>query len=434
MKSRVPGRSVRAIGSLATACLIAVALFSALSTGPRIGAKPVAAQADPNSSVDLTDQFANVVLPPDMGQTSAKVYVSATGHTIQGEMLDYWRANGAKSVYGSPITEPFAAANGYYSQAFEAGVFQFRPEFLWTEDPNVRLMPISGPVLNHRVGNLRRDGHRALGGGDSRTSPWRWVNPNGAAAQNAISADGIYASDTGHTITDEMLDWYNRHEGQFYLGNPLSQQVRERGVTVQYFEGGLLMRSSAGAMSLAPIARENAKLLGLSTKRVEQAGLPEFDESLFITDPYPGGYADISAPGRKWIEVSISQQTLWAYQGTTEVARSLVSTGLEPNHTEIGTFHVRYKKEKETMTGFTNATGEVVGLGDGSGQQTGERYEVKDIPHVMYFDADAEALHGAYWHNNFGNRMSHGCVNLPLDFAAFLYGWAPLGTEVWVHD
>jgi lipoprotein-anchoring transpeptidase ErfK/SrfK len=51
----------------------------------------------------------------------------------------------------------------------------------------------------------------------------------------------------------------------------------------------------------------------------------------------------------------------------------------------------------------------------------------------MYFDSDAEALHGAYWHNNFGNPMSHGCVNLPLDFAHFLYGWAPLGTMVWVH-
>ncbi len=52
----------------------------------------------------------------------------------------------------------------------------------------------------------------------------------------------------------------------------------------------------------------------------------------------------------------------------------------------------------------------------------------------MYFNLDAEALHGAYWHNNFGHKMSHGCVNLPLYFATWLYGWAPLGTEVWVHQ
>jgi len=143
---------------------------------------------------------------------------------------------------------------------------------------------------------------------------------------------------------------------------------------------------------------------------------------------------DQSAPGRKHIEVSIGKQTLWAYQGNTLVAQSLVSTGIEPNHTEKGDFHVRFKEKSETMTGFTNATGEVVGLGDGTGDQHGIPYEVKDVPNVMYFDLDAEALHGAYWHNNFGNPMSHGCINLPLDFAQFLFGWAPLGTEVWVHQ
>ncbi len=42
----------------------------------------------------------------------------------------------------------------------------------------------------------------------------------------------------------------------------------------------------------------------------------------------------------------------------------------------------------------------------------------------MYFNGD-EALHGAYWHNNFGNRMSHGCVNMPIDVAEFVYDWAP---------
>jgi hypothetical protein len=432
MKSTSP--LVRVMSSLAVATVIAVAFFSTVSTVPQLGATTVAAQTDPNASAELANQFANVILPPDMGQTTNQVYVSATGHTVQGQMLDYWRANGAASVYGNPISEPFAAPNGYYSQAFEAGVFQFLPEYLWTEDPDVRLMPISNIVLNHRVGNMRRDGKRAYGGGDSRTHPWRWVDPAGSAAQRAINAGGIYASDTGHTITDEMLAWFNDHEGWFYLGDPLSQQVRERGVTVQYFEGGLLMRDSEGTMSLAPVAKENAKVLGLKTRRVERGNLPEFDEGLFMTSPNPSQWGDIYAPGRKRIEVSISEQTLWAYHGDTLVSQTLVSTGLAPNNTELGIFHVRYKKEKETMSGFTNATGEVVGLGDGSGQQTGERYEVKDIPHVMYINSDAEALHGAYWHNNFGNRMSHGCINLPLDFAAFLYGWAPLGTEVRVYE
>jgi lipoprotein-anchoring transpeptidase ErfK/SrfK len=44
------------------------------------------------------------------------------------------------------------------------------------------------------------------------------------------------------------------------------------------------------------------------------------------------------------------------------------------------------------------------------------------------------AFHGAYWHDDFGKPRSHGCVNLPLQFAEWLYEWAPLGTRVWIHD
>ncbi|MBA3337243.1 MAG: L,D-transpeptidase, partial [Chloroflexia bacterium] len=123
----------------------------------------------------------------------------------------------------------------------------------------------------------------------------------------------------------------------------------------------------------------------------------------------------------------------------TLVLQSLVSTGKDPNGTEVGDFHVRIKELEETMSGFTDATGEVVGLGDEQSElkepdASEERYEVADVPHVMYINFDAEALHGAYWHDNFGEKMSHGCINLPLDVAAFLFSWAPLGTEVRVIE
>ncbi len=57
------------------------------------------------------------------------------------------------------------------------------------------------------------------------------------------------------------------------------------------------------------------------------------------------------------------------------------------------------------------------------------KYYIKDVPHVMYF-YQAYAFHGAYWHNNFGSRASHGCVNLPLTSAEWLYNWAQVGTRV----
>ena len=141
------------------------------------------------------------------------------------------------------------------------------------------------------------------------------------------------------------------------------------------------------------------------------------------------------APGPKRIEVSIDQQHLWAYEGDTLVLETPVSTGIEPNHTEVGRFRVRYKVLTEDMRGATDAQGNVVWVvGDGGSAPPGSiPYGVPDVPNVMYIDLDAEALHGAYWHNNFGQRMSHGCINLPLPVAEFLYGWAPLGTPVTVY-
>ena len=112
---------------------------------------------------------------------------------------------------------------------------------------------------------------------------------------------------------------------------------------------------------------------------------------------------------------------------------TLVSTGLPPNNTERGRFHIRMKFEKQTMSGFESGTGEVVSLGDNP-VAGASFWEVKDVPNVMYVNTDAEALHGAYWHNNFGRPMSHGCINLPLDVADWMYGWAPIGTMVLVHD
>jgi lipoprotein-anchoring transpeptidase ErfK/SrfK len=60
----------------------------------------------------------------------------------------------------------------------------------------------------------------------------------------------------------------------------------------------------------------------------------------------------------------------------------------------------------------------------------GEYYNVPDVPDVMYFTGVGHAFHGTYWHSNFGQVMSHGCVNLPLDVSAFLYDWTPMGTPV----
>jgi lipoprotein-anchoring transpeptidase ErfK/SrfK len=122
------------------------------------------------------------------------------------------------------------------------------------------------------------------------------------------------------------------------------------------------------------------------------------------------------AKARKAIVVSVGQQMMWVYKGDEVVLSSYVSTGRAGFETPLGTFFILTKLPSQTMEG-------VIG---------GEYYNVPDVPNVMYFTNQGHALHGTYWHNNFGTPMSHGCVNLPMDVAAWLYNWAPVGTPVYI--
>ena len=66
--------------------------------------------------------------------------------------------------------------------------------------------------------------------------------------------------------------------------------------------------------------------------------------------------------------------------------------------------------------------------------QTNDDYDLPGVPWTMYFTDDGAAIHGAYWHDEFGFQHSHGCVNLPLNLARKLYEWTPLGTLVIVQQ
>jgi lipoprotein-anchoring transpeptidase ErfK/SrfK len=121
----------------------------------------------------------------------------------------------------------------------------------------------------------------------------------------------------------------------------------------------------------------------------------------------------------KRIVILIDSQTLTAYEGDQAVFRTPVSTGVPtkdlkegeiPTDTPQGSFRVRNKIPSRHM---------------GNGDLTSEvaAYELPGVPWTMIFHEDGFAMHGAYWHNNFGLRMSHGCVNLPNDAAKWLFRW-----------
>jgi hypothetical protein len=110
----------------------------------------------------------------------------------------------------------------------------------------------------------------------------------------------------------------------------------------------------------------------------------------------------------KWIHVDLSEQTLVAYEGSRPVYATVVSSGKEGYEPPTGLFQVEQKYISTTM----NATDPIDGF-----------YEVEEVPWTLYYHG-GYALHGAYWHTDFGKVRSHGCTNLaPVD-ARWLYYWS----------
>jgi hypothetical protein len=149
----------------------------------------------------------------------------------------------------------------------------------------------------------------------------------------------------------------------------------------------------------------------------------------------PRGFA---AAGRKWIDVSIKQQLLVAYEGLRPVFTTLVSSGrggmADPEETTAtvrGTFLIHAKHVSGTM----------------DGDEGSDSFDLRDVPFIQYFHK-GYALHGAYWHDEFGRPRSHGCINLSPRDAAWLFEWteprvppewhgavslAEGGTLIWIH-
>ena len=118
------------------------------------------------------------------------------------------------------------------------------------------------------------------------------------------------------------------------------------------------------------------------------------------------------------VEVDLSEQRTYLYENEKLVKSWAVSTGANGTPTDKGRFRVYAQLRTQDMRG-TNA--------DGS------KYVTENVPFITYFNGD-EALHGTYWHSNFGRPMSHGCVNMTIDAARYVWEFATKGTEVWVHD
>ncbi len=189
----------------------------------------------------------------------------------------------------------------------------------------------------------------------------------------------------------------------------------------------------AETVSLADILSLDWLLTARATTAAEQASAASYGDTAatpVVTNEVTTNPADVApqhasanstAPSLvvgKWIDVNISKQTITAYIGSQPIKTVLVSTGIARHPTVVGRFAVYAKLPSQTMTGGSRAQGDY--------------YNLPGVPNIMYFYSGF-AIHGTYWHRNFGHPMSHGCVNLTLADAAWFYAWTPMGTPVVTH-
>jgi lipoprotein-anchoring transpeptidase ErfK/SrfK len=364
---------------------------------------------------------------------SGALYFPATGHHLtdnQG-LLSFWRAHDGERLLGFPITEA-TTADGITMQYFERGRLEQQTD--------------AGTGANViRTGAVGAEYAKAL---------WRRFAP--APPYNAASSEARFES-TGHTLREPFLSFWRSGGGLEFFGAPISEAIWEmtaRGQQeVQYFERARLERDSGMAgtpeeLRVGDLGRALALLRGVDIAPIDNWGAetygppaPVAPDQDVLQGPLPPKPAPVpttaAAPaaeptarpapqpkpapqprgsgGSKTIVVNLSDQWLYAFEGKQQVFDAPVSTGRDGMETPTGSFSIYAKLKVQTMDGITN----------------GVPWVVPHVPNVMYINGGV-ALLGTYWHHRFGTgaRLSHGCINLPLDAAAWLYDWAPMGTPV----
>ncbi len=153
--------------------------------------------------------------------------------------------------------------------------------------------------------------------------------------------------------------------------------------------------------------REEGKTTWL---RISDDGwLPDRDVAQWRPSPPPAELAE----GEPWIDVDLEEQVVTAYAGAHPLYAAPASTGRGPEGSELATprglFRIWIKLRTSTMDNFEQL-------------EARELYAIEAVPWVMFFDA-GYGLHGAFWHNHFGEKRSHGCVNLTPADAQWFFEW-----------
>ncbi len=272
-----------------------------------------------------------------------------------------------------------------------------------------------------------------------------------AASTAAVAPEGpTYVADATVAILNRMLDTAGFYVGaertapvdRATLASWMTVEPADRGTfdisadpgAIQPFVDGLPAAVNRAPVDSTTIVNASGRVL--STPTVGVAG-----RALDTTDGIAAAYAEQLAAGNsvyslpvsevafnttslaRLLEVDLSEQRLYVKENGNVVDSWLISSGKTNHATTPGHYTINSKATVQTMNGFDR---------DAAGNITGT-YSTPNVKWPMYFNG-GQAFHGVYWHNNYGTRMSHGCVGMPEWRAQWLWNWSPYGTDVWIHD
>ncbi|KAB8141964.1 L,D-transpeptidase [Chloroflexia bacterium SDU3-3] len=321
------------------------------------------------------------------------VYIPSSRHHLSDRagFLSFWRENGGQLIFGDPVTDELVE-DGKVVQYFSQAKFEYNPE--------------SGSIQLALLGSQLAAGRSFAPG-----------SPDGG---------DMYFRETGHTLSGAFLIFWQKRGGLQIFGYPISEPLQETSSidgqlrTVQYFERAKfehfpdelypLYRQQVAARGLKLAALHEVRLAALGQQAARLRGAPTAE-----VQPFSGAVAWSPKNYERRIEVNLTTQSLIAYEGSVPVYHALVASGQDGMNTPTGSFAIYDKLPIQDMVGSIGS----------------ESWYVPSVPWVQYV-VGGVALHGTYWHDKWGTgtRMSHGCINLNIDDAQWLYEWADIGTSV----
>lgn len=335
---------------------------------------------------------------PNMLPRVQTLFVSQSGHHISDRagFLTFWRERGAVEIFGYPLSEE-RVENGRLVQYFERARLEYHPE---APDAPVQIALLGRDVTAGRV----------FEPGDPSTAE-------------------RFFPETGHSLGGAFLTFWHKRGGLPVFGYPISEPIDEvstldgQTYTVQYFERA---RFEYHPDALGAFYRQEASWRGIRLAALHEVELGDLGRQAMQQQNVSAAPAPQLSGAPEWsralwsrrVDVNLSTQQLTAYEGDLPVYTAPIATGKDGFNTPTGSFAIYAQYPIQTMVGDTG----------------GETWYVPDIPWVQYI-VGGVAFHGTYWHDQWGTgaRMSHGCVNLNIDDAEWLYNWAGVGTPVEIH-